>query len=252
MQHQSGLGRPGHVGNYGRQSAGDTVMAAIKQGEKMNISKMTKYLTGGITLVLIFSACLAAQMQEESARSSVGINIGYFLPQGSWTEARTDPSVDYFKKGLYFEGDLELAVFQWWTIVVSGGFTVLDVSEWEEHVASTGDTLSGSAGMFHMAISVRPYLMSGSAFNVKAQLGLGYFFLSGEETYNSIKYDYDFLKSGIGLIAGIEVDQYLSSNAAIAIRFSYFVIPSGVEYADQSESHNVTGMPITIGIRFDF
>jgi hypothetical protein len=203
-------------------------------------------------MVLIFTVGLIAQTEEESARSSVGLNVGYFYPQGSWTQARTDPSVDYFKKGLYVEGDLELAVFRWWAIVFSAGYANLDISEWEDHVASAGDTLSGSAEMFHMAISLRPYLIGGGAFNVKAQFGLGYFFPGGRETYNSVKYDYDFLKSGIGIIAGIEVDQYLSGNAAIAIRFSYFLIPDGVEYADQSESYNITGLPITIGVRFDF
>lgn len=215
----------------------------------MNISNMIKCTAGSIILVLICSAGLMAQTQEESARSSIGLNVGYFFPQGDWTKARTDPSVDYFKKGLYVEGDLELTVFRWWSIVFSAGYSNLDISEWEDHVSLAGDTLSGSAELFNIAISLRPCLMGGSAFNLKAQFGLGYFFLGGRETYNSVKYDYDFLKSGLGIIAGIEVDQYLSSTAAIAIRCSYFLIPSGVEYADQSESHNITGMPITIGIR---
>jgi len=217
----------------------------------MNISNVIKFLIATFCILLIFSSGLTAQTQKESARSSVGINIGYFFPQGGWTQARTNPSIQYFKKGISSEVDLELAVVQWWTIVFSAGYTMLDVSEWENYASLDSNTLTASAGMLHWAVSVRPYLMSSSAFNVKAQLGLGYFILEGEETYNSVKYDYDFLKSGFGLITGIEIDQYLSGDAAVSVRFSYFLIPSGVEYADQSESHNVIGMAITGGFRFN-
>ncbi len=239
------------MGDYGRQFARVSMTIIIKKGEKMKIPNLIKFLIATLCIILIFSPGLTAQTQKESARSSVGINIGYFFPQGGWTQARINPSIRYFKKGISSEADLELAVVQWWTIVLSTGYTNLDVSEWENYASSDSNTLAATAGIVHFGVSVRPYLMSSSAFNVKAQLGLGYFLLEGEETYNSVKYDYDFLKSGFGLIAGIEIDQYLSGDAAVAVRLSYFLIPSGVEYADQSESHNVSGIAMTGGFRFN-
>jgi hypothetical protein len=192
-----------------------------------------------------------AQTEEYKPHSSIGLNVGYFFPQGEWNQNRIEPSVDQFRKGLSFEGDLEIIVWDWWAIAFSMGYTDLDVSDWEKHCASTDDTIKASARIFYFGMSIRPYLMGSSTFNVKGQLGLGYFFLSGKETSEIASGEYDFLKSQFGLTGGLEFCQYVNDYAALTLRISCYIIPAGVDYADGEKTNNIYGLPVTLGLRFN-
>jgi len=202
-------------------------------------------------LIILLSASVMAQTEEYKPHSSIGLNVGYFFPQGEWNQNRIEQSVDHFKKGLSAECDLEIIVSGWWALAFSMGYTDLNVSDWEKYCASTNDTIKASAGIFYLGMSIRPYLMGSSTFNIKGQLGLGYFYLSGKETSEIASGKYDFLKSVFGLTGGLEFCQYVNNYTALTLRISCYIIPAGVDYADGEKTDNIYGLPVTLGLRFN-
>jgi hypothetical protein len=211
-------------------------------------AKVTALVIAG----LLLSTGRLVQIAAAESRTSVGLDLGYFLAAGDWKTHRFASGVDQFKGDFAVQVDLEVRVARWAGISLNAGYFGLDPSEWESFAASQGDQLSCSGRAFHAGLVLKPYILTDDYNTVKLDLGANVFFLEGEETFGNLTYDYDFLSEHrLGYIAGIEYDRMVNDHIAVTLKMAGVFVPSGVEYAD-GRSHMVTGFPFTVGARFHF
>jgi hypothetical protein len=179
----------------------------------------------------------------------IGIDAGYFQPLGSWTDHRYARGVDLFQGSVAFNVDLERRMRRV-GIALNAGYTKLNAGAWEDYAAAKGDRIESSASLIHFSALLRPYLKTSKPDVVNLELGVLYLIPQSQERFANRSYDYDFLKRGFGFIAGLRYEHYLNRTTALALRTSGVFAPSGVQYAD-GEKHLLSGLPITLGFRFE-
>ena len=205
-----------------------------------------------VAFPLILTTTAMTQTHTEPSSGSVGVHVGYFLPLGDWNKHRFAPNIDQFGGNIGFGGDLEIRLSDRWGLAITGGYSKLDVSEWEDFARAAGDDVTASASVGHIGLLLRPYLGTSRPDIIKIELGASLVFTKGKETFGRFSYEYDFLKSTVvGILLGIEYDRFLSENIALAARISSMIVPSGIEYADGVDQSLII-MPLTIGMRFHF
>jgi hypothetical protein len=203
-----------------------------------------------LIISLFLTTGVLAVSRSHSRTLSLGVDGGYFFPQGQWND-HPYAGIDQFQKSWAFGGDLEVRLWQWGGIGVGGGYLGLDMSAWEDFARQTGDDLEASAEIWYYCFLFKPYISTTKPDMIKAHIGFGSVATTGQEIYGVQNYAYNFLKSKAGYFFGIEYDRYISRKAAIALKASFVIVPSGVEYADK-RNYKIMGFPLTIGARFDF
>lgn len=208
-----------------------------------------KYLLTLTALSLVMPQNGMAQAERKFPYLMLGFDAGYFQPLGAWTAHRYAKGVDLFRGSVAFNGDLELAIPNF-GIALRAGYTNLGLGEWEDYATTKGDKIEASASIIHFGVLLRPYLKMSKPHVIKLEFGLMYSMLQGDERFDNRHFEYDFLKSGLGFVAGTGYDRYLNSTTALTFRVGGVIMPTGVRYAD-GEQHVLSGLPITLGIRFE-
>jgi hypothetical protein len=185
-----------------------------------------------------------------AAEYSIGIGAGYFLPVGDWKEHRY-AGVDQFAGHVAFQGDFEIRWSRLLGFALNAGYDHLGTGEWSDYAASRGDAVDASAFIFHAGIVWRPHLWEDRCNALSLLVGFNYSAPTGQETFEEITYDYDFMKDKIGYQLGLEFEHDISESLALMVSVSGLIIPGGVEYAD-GVSYTITGLPMTAGVRFRF
>lgn len=203
----------------------------------------------GVVLLLILASAACGQTTETRGEFSIGANAGLFLPQGEWVEHPFAPGVDQFQKGVAIEGILEVEVMHWLGFALNFEYANLSTDDWENYAASKGSDVSASAYLVNFGGMFRPYLVNTPHGILKLDIGLNLVFPRGRETYGYISYDYDFLKTQVGLVTGIEYDLFVKYNLALSLRLGGVFVDQGVKYAG-GEEHVLIGMPVMFGIRY--
>lgn len=207
--------------------------------------------TNFLILGFVMSLMLTASVSAHTRTTSLGLEVGYFFPVGDWKEHRYATGADQFRGSVAAGLDLEVRLFQSVGVAANIGYLRLGVGDWEKYAANRGDIVDASASMVHVGVLIKPYLWMDRYNVVKLRLGASLFFPSGQESFDRFTYEYDFLVTRLGYVAGIEFDRSLNRNTALALRISGIVVPSGVQYAD-GEKHSIVAFPITLGVRFHF
>ena len=183
--------------------------------------------------------------------TSVGLNVGLFLPASDWKDHRYAPAIDQFSTSFTFDVDLESKLMSWGGLGFKIGYVNLNMSKWEDYSRSQGDAINASAYLIYAGPVLKPYLWSDKYNIVKLELGIPYVTSDGDESFDSFIYQYDFLAERIGFLVGLEYDRHLSNKAALVLKISTLIVPSGVIYADGLD-YTVIGLPFTLGVRFHF
>jgi len=189
------------------------------------------------------------QVDKEFSSWIIGIDAGYFQPLGTWTDHRYARGVDLFRGSVAFNVDLERRMRRV-GVALNAGYANLNAGAWEDYAAAKGDRIESSASLLHFSALLRPYLKTSKPDVVNLELGVLYLLPQSQERFANRSYDYDFLTRGFGFIAGLRYERYLNRTTALALRISGVLVPSGVQYAD-GEKHLLSGLPITMGIRFE-
>ena len=208
-----------------------------------------KYLFAWIAVSFIIPKGVMAQAEREFPYFNLGAGAGYFQPRGAWTAHPYAKDVELFRGSVNFNGDLELA-FSRVGIALGAGYARLSLKEWEQYIRAQGGNIEASAALMHFGVLLRPYIKTSRPNVVKLELGVFYFLPRSEERFAGKSFDYDFLKSGFGFMAGLGYDRYLSRRTVLTFRIGGTFAPSGVEYVD-GKKHSLNGLPVTAGIRFD-
>jgi hypothetical protein len=206
-------------------------------------------------LVVLFAISFASpqdgigQTEKKFPYMRFGIDAGYFQPLGEWMDHRYALGADFFRGSPTFRGEVELRMRKW-GIALNAGYTNLNTGAWEEYAWAHSDEIAASASLTQLGLLLKPYLKTRRPHVVKLEFGLIYSLPKGEERFAGRRFDYDFLKSGFGFMAGVGYDRYLSQYTALTLRAGGVFVPDGVQYAD-GVKYGLNGMPITVGIRFD-
>lgn len=203
-----------------------------------------------VALVLCLMVTTLLPGTAAGGEASFGVGVGYFFPFGDWTRHRF-AGVDQFGGGVAVDMDFEWRVVPRLGLAASAGYVRMSVGEWEDYAVGQGDAVDASAQMLNIGILVKPYLWSNNRQSLKLDMGLGVVFSTGKETFDNITYDYDFLKTKLGVSTGLEFDHSFNRNVAFQIKASGVFVPSGVEYAD-GLSYAIRGAPLTVGVRYYF
>lgn len=177
-----------------------------------------------------------------------GFEAGYLPFTGSWHEHRYADGINQFNGGPEFAFNFEVKG-GFFGYGFKAGYGIWNLYEWEDYAKSKGDKIDASASYFHIDYMLKMYPYTQKWNIVKLELGLNYFQADGQETYNGLNYDYDFLKWGIGLFFGIEYNHFFNKHVAWSLQARYLGVSNAIEYADGETSH-IGMMPITTGLRF--
>ena len=186
-----------------------------------------------------------------AADVSFGVTAGYFQPVGDWAQHRYAPGVDQFSGGIALGADFEWRVIPRLGLAVNGEYVHLSTGEWEDYAGAQGDAVDASFQMAHYGILLKPYLWSKHGRALKLALGVNVFVPDGKETFEGLTYEYDFLKTKLGYILGVEWAYPVGGTADLALCASYVFAPNAVEYAD-GLSYTLGGAELTAGARFHF
>jgi hypothetical protein len=224
----------------------------VRRNRERNTT-MTKILRPSVCCILVTAVSLTSvwgQAGDFRKTTSLGVDVGLFMPVGQWTEHRIYPNVNQFQKGLAFGIDLERRFWKFMGLAVNMGYLGASTGDWEDYSFSQhGDVVEASAYMLYCSFLLRPYLLSRERGYLKAEIGFSFLGSQGQETFGPKTYDYDFFKPRAGFILGLEYDRFLSENVAIALRAAGTFITPGIDY-EVGKDYLIIGFPITLGVRF--
>ncbi len=213
------------------------------------MSHRLKYFLFVLVLVLATPPAANAQTGRKFPHAVLGLNLGYFQPLGAWNDHRYARNIELFNGGALFDAELELR-FRQVGLALCGGYSALHTGAWQNYAAARGDKVEASASFTQLGGLFRIYLHEREADAFSFDFGMNYAMPTGQEKIATGVYDYDFLKSRLGFTAGVGYHRRLSSTVALAFRIGGMFVPGGVAYAG-GEKHDLNGLAITVGIRFD-
>jgi hypothetical protein len=197
-----------------------------------------------MSAILFFSIPVSGQ-----SRSVVfGIDGGYMFPLGEWNKHRYAEGVNQLQGGIALNGDMEFGIRRI-GIAMNGGYSNLSVAEWEKYAGSQGEELDASAYALYFGILLKIYLYERPPNTFNLEFGLNYFSLTGQETFTGKTYEYDFLNSRFGFIAGMGYERFLNKQISFTVRLKGLFVPNGIQYAD-GEKQTIIGLQATSGFRF--
>ncbi len=208
----------------------------------------SKKLLVVIALVLLMPNVGRTQEMRQFPYLALGINGGYFQPNGDWSAHRYAQGVELFQGGPTVNAELELAYARV-GIALRAGYADFRTKEWEEYANARGDEVQASASLFHVGVMLKPYLKTSEPDVIKLELGVVYATPSGEERFDNRRFEYDFFNSGFGFIGGVGYDHYFNRTTALTVQAVALLVPGGVRYAD-GEEHVLRGVSLTLGIRY--
>lgn len=187
---------------------------------------------------------------EAGNRWSVSLWGGYFLPSNQWKQHRYAPNVDQFGGMFQMALDFEYRFDRNWAVAFYSQFNGLSTAEWEKYVEQQGEYLEAKASMATFGLVVRPHVIATSVNRTKLEFGFGLVVLSGNERYDGLTYDYDFLVAGsLAFLIAVEHDWFFNKRTAVVTRTGFMSAPKGVVYAD-GEDETVKGFSFSVGIRY--
>ncbi|NUO78802.1 hypothetical protein HUU05_01895 [candidate division KSB1 bacterium] len=189
-----------------------------------------------------------AQEVRQFPYLTLGINGGYFQPNGDWTAHRYAQGLDLFQGGATVHGEFEL-VYARVGIALRAGYANLSTTEWEEYASARGDEIQASASLFHVGVLLKPYLKTSEPDVIKLELGVLYALANGEEQFDNTRFEYDFFNSGFGFTGGVGYEHYFSRTTALTAQAITVLVLNGVRYAD-GEQHTLRGLSLVLGIRY--
>jgi len=175
------------------------------------------------------------------------IESGYFYPVGPWNNHRYASGVDQFTGGPSIGLTLEQK-FTHTGIGLNFTYTWLSAGQWEDYAGQLGQSLTGNGYFYHIDLLFTIYPWQRLSNLGKIELGLNFIQAGGKETFAGETYDYDFMSWGIGIIAGMEYDYFISDFTALAVKLRFLGAGGVIDYADGTD-HAFTGFTFFLGLK---
>lgn len=197
-------------------------------------------------LTIMANACFGQDSIEFSATGKVG----YFLPLGEWTSHRYAPGINQFQGGYTVSPELEIK-FSDIGIGIFYSYTNLRTTEWEDFVNGQGETLFASGSLSQLGGVVQYYFVNTVRNSIYIEGGLSYVFLKGNEQFKGFDYEYDFLNSGLGFLAGTGYQYSFNNRLSILLTVRFLWRPEGIKYPE-GKTYDIFGMFFLPGLKLTF
>jgi hypothetical protein len=208
---------------------------------------MLKQTLVGIGLLATMAGpCFAGDIIEFSL---VG-KLGYLQPLGEWTAHRYAPGVDQFQGSYTVAPEFEVKIGDI-GISVLYVYSSLSTAEWEDYVSGQGGGLSASGSLSQLGGVVKYYLIDTERNAVHIEGGLSYLFLNGNEQYRGFDYEYDFLKSGLGFLAGAGYEYAFNEQLSAVTPVRFLWRPEGIKYPE-GKADDIFGLLLMVGLKLTF
>jgi hypothetical protein len=192
------------------------------------------------------SACFAKTSVDFSA---IG-KAGYFLPLGKWMSHRYASGIDQFQGGYTVSPEFEVKINDI-GIVAFYSYTSLRTTEWENFVSSQGENLYASGSLSYLGGTLQYYFVDAVHNSFYLEGGLAYVFAKGNEQFKGYNYDYDFLQSGLGFLAGVGYQYSFNSRMSLLLPVRFLWRPEGIKYPE-GKTYDIFGLYFVLGLKLTF
>jgi hypothetical protein len=190
--------------------------------------------------------CFANDPIEFSALGKVG----YQSPLGKWTSHRYASGIDQFGGGYALSPELEVKVGDV-GISIMYAYTSMSTTDWEDYVGRQGEDLYASGSVAQLGGVIEYFFIDGERNAAHIEGGLCYVFLNGDERYRGFSYDYDFMKSGLGFLAGAGYRYSVNRRLSLVLPVRLLWKPKGIKYPE-GKTHDIFGLLFMPGLRLTF
>jgi hypothetical protein len=185
-------------------------------------------------------------------RWSAGMYGGYAFSTGSWKKHLYAPGVNQFNTDLSLAFSFSYKASPNLGIDFRTIYLRLNTSDWKNYVRLQGDRFDAQASCWVTPITLSFAVFQDSRNFASILGGIGLAFSGGNETFNRINYEYDFLHGvDFVFITGLDYNLILKPPIAFSMQGTLILIPSGVHYINQ-DPRTIIAFPITAGLRFYF
>jgi hypothetical protein len=204
------------------------------------------------TLLIAISVVLAANVcsAKTTLRFSLIGQVGYFQPLGDWTTHRYAEGVEQFQGGYTITPEIELQINDV-GLAAMYNYTRLNAGDWEEYVATQGEDLYASGSINQLGGLVRYYFVDTERHDLNLEGGLSYVWLKGTETYRGFTYNYDFMESGLGFLAGAGYHYAFNRRLSLMLPVRFLWKPEGIKYPE-GETYDIFGLFFQPGLKLTF
>ncbi len=220
-----------------------------KASEMIIVSDTTKCIKI-VVIIFILTGFVFSQDREVEPYSSIGLDVGYFLPLGEWSNHPYAEGVQQFNGSFMIGAELEFKLFSL-PMGIFYHYAKLDVSEWEDFANSQGSPIAASANSSDFGLVFKIYVLKQKPSFLNLEIGGGYSSLQGRESFTEFSYNYTFLKPGVCMIVGLNYRYMVAEKVLLTVGTRLFYRPEGVEYANR-KTFDVTVLPVSLGVRFLF
>lgn len=198
----------------------------------------------------VLAATAGASQAEKSVEFSAIGRVGYFLPLGDWTSHRYAQGVDQFQGGYSVSPEFEIK-FGDIGVCLLYSYTGLRTTEWEDFVGGQGESLFASGSLSQVGGALQYYFVNTDRNAAHIEGGMSYVFLGGNEQYRGTDYEYDFLQSGVGFLAGIGYQFGFNKRLSLTLPVRFLWRPEGVRYPE-GKTEDVFGLLFLPGLKLTF
>jgi len=204
------------------------------------------------TLVAVGICAIAAGpcFAKDTVEFSVLGKVGYSLPLGEWTSHRYAPGIDQFQGGYTVSPELEIK-FGDLGISIMYTYSSMSTTEWEDYVGGQGENLFASGSLSQLGGVIQYYFVDTGRNAAHIEGGLSYIFLNGDEQYRGYDYKYDFLKSGLGFLAGAGYQYAFNERLSVVLPVRFLWRPEGIKYRE-GKTHDIFGLLFMPGLKLTF
>ena len=181
--------------------------------------------------------------------SAVG-KLGFFLPLGDWYAHRYVDGVDQFQGSYVLCPEVEIK-FSDIGISVLYSYADLQTTEWEDFVNGQGENLYASGSISQLGGVLAYYFVNTQRNCAYIEGGLCYVSLVGKEQFRGFNYDYDFLQSGLGYLAGAGYQFAFNRRLSLLLTARFLWEPEGIRYPE-GKTYDVYGIYFLPGLKLTF
>jgi opacity protein-like surface antigen len=198
----------------------------------------------------IFAIAAGPCFATDFIELSVLGKVGYSLPLGEWTSHRYAPGIDQFQGGYTVSPEVGIR-FRDLGISIMYTYSGMSTKEWEDYVGGQGESLSASGSLSQLGGVIQYYFVRTDRSAAHIEGGLSYVFLRGDEQYRGFSYEYDFLKSGLGFLAGAGYQYAFNEQLSVVFPVRFLWRPEGIKYPE-GKTYDIFGLLFMPGLKLTF
>jgi hypothetical protein len=202
-----------------------------------------------LTFSIIFLSALF-HIGLSQTQFSLSGTFGYFSPQGDWKKHMYAEGIDQFRGSYSTFAEFEIK-FKDIGAGLIFNYSKMSTADWEDFVRNQGGDIYVSASHIQIGGMLKYYIVNSTPHLFNIEAGTAYLSLNSNEQFNGYAYPYDFLKSGMAVLLGLEYQYSLNERLAVILPLRMLWRPEGVTYSN-GKTFDIFALYITPGLKLIF